>query len=520
MKIVIAQLKHETNTFSPVPTGLARFTRIGDEPPCGDAAVREYKNTGSAIAAMIDLAEQAGAEYRVPVAGNAPPSGPVQNEAYEWMVSRICEAVREGCDAVLLDLHGAMVTETYEDGEGELLKRLRQIAPTIPIGVALDMHTNLSNTMVTHADVLAGYQTYPHVDVYETGIRAAKPIIDWLKQKHLLRQQPANVSPLHVAYKAWGQVPMLPHVMRQSSLDSPNREIQARCKAIEAEGALAASVFVGFPHADIPIAGMSAMVIDPSDQARADRWRDELLHMCWQAREAFVYHIEALDESIARAKKLANTAVEGKPVVLLDHYDNCASGGTMDTMAVLDAMIRADLQNAAAFAICDPQAVQTLMKVGVGGEASLMLGGKHALSSLKRPGEPLKVSGRVKTLTDGQYRFRGPMARGERANMGAAAVLQVGGIEIAVISRHVEPFDINTLITLGIDPYSKKFLMLKSRVHWRAGLGELAGAVVECAGVGVCTSDYDSLSFHKVRRPIYPLDPVTSFQQGQVIQGG
>ena len=125
MKIVIAQLKHETNTFSPVPTGLARFTRISDEPPCGDAAVREYKNTGSAIAAMIDLAEQAGAEYRVPVAGNAPPSGPVQNEAYEWMVSRICEAVREGCDAVLLDLHGAMVTETYEDGEGELLKRLR-----------------------------------------------------------------------------------------------------------------------------------------------------------------------------------------------------------------------------------------------------------------------------------------------------------------------------------------------------------------------------------------------------------
>jgi microcystin degradation protein MlrC len=112
------------------------------------------------------------------------------------------------------------------------------------------------------------------------------------------------------------------------------------------------------------------------------------------------------------------------------------------------------------------------------------------------------------------------MARGERANMGAAAVLQVGGIEIAVISRHVEPFDINTLITLGIDPFSKKFLMLKSRVHWRAGLGELAAAVVECAGVGVCTSDYNSLSFRKVRRPIYPLDPATSFQQGQVIQGG
>ena len=520
MRIVIAQLKHETNTFSPVPTDLSRFSRIGDQPPCGADAVKEYRHTGSAIAAMIDLAEQAGADYTVAVAGNAPPSGPVQDAAYEWMVSRICDAVKAGCDAVLLDLHGAMVTERYDDGEGELLRRLRAIAPHIPIAVALDMHSNLSNTMVSNADLLAGYQTYPHVDVYETGLRAAKPVIDWLVSKRSGQQAAVHGGGQPIACKAWGQVPMLPHVMRQSSLDSPNREIQARCKAIEAEGALAASVFVGFPHADIPIAGMSALVIDPSDQARADRWRDELLAMCWEARASFVYQIEPLDEAISRAKQLAQHAAEGKPVVLLDHYDNCASGGTMDTTAALAAMIRADLQQAAAFAIFDPEAVQKLMTIGIGAETSLQLGGKLDLPSLKRQGEPLEVKGRVKTLSDGQYRFRGPMARGERANMGPAAVLQVGGIDIAVISRHVEPFDINTLVTLGIDPFSKKFLMLKSRVHWRAGLGDLAAAVVECAGVGVCTSDYHSLSFHRVRRPVYPLDLDTSFEAGQVIQGG
>lgn len=519
MTIVIAQLKHETNTFSPVPTPLSRFTRVGETPPCGEAAIREYRNTGSAIAAMIDLVEEAGMAYQIAVAGNAAPSGPVQTEAYEWMVSRICTAVEAGCDAILLDLHGAMVTERHDDGEAELLRRLRQIAPGVPIAVALDMHCNLSNSMVQAADVLAGYQTYPHVDVYETGVRAAKPIVDWLKAKRHVDAS-YQTSGNRLAFKSWGQVPMIPHVMRQSSLDAPNREIQARCRAIESEGALAASVFVGFPHADIPNAGMSALVIDPHDQSRADRWRDELLAMCWQAREAFVYPIEPLDASIARAKAFAASASMGKPVVLLDHYDNCASGGTMDTTAVLAAMIRADLQQAAAFAIFDPQSVQSLMALGIGAETTLALGGKHPLAALKLQGEPLTLTGRIKTLTDGQYRFRGPMARGERASMGPSAVLQVGGIEVAIISRHVEPFDINTLTALGIDPHSKQYLMLKSRVHWRAGLGDLAGAVVECAGVGVCTSDYNALRFQNLRRPIYPLDADTRFEPGQVIQGG
>lgn len=521
MKVIIAQLKHETNTFSPVPTGLARFTRVGDQPPSGELALREYRNTGSAIAAMIDLAEQAGADFVIPVAGNAPPSGPVQDQAYEWMVSRICDAVKAGCDAILLDLHGAMVTETYTDGEGELLRRLRLIAPSTPIGVALDMHCNLSQTMMQAADVIAGYQTYPHVDVYETGIRAAKPIIDWLLEQQSDKAEPGRArSGGPIAFKSWGQVPMLPHVMRQSSLDSPNREIQARCKAIEASGALAASVFVGFPHADIPIAGMSAVVIDPSDPSRADQWRDELLAMCWAARQAFVYTIEPIEVSMARAQELALNADKGKPVILLDHYDNCASGGTMDTTTVLEAMIRSDLQQAAAFAIYDPEAVQILMSIGVGGRATLKLGGKLEMPAIKKRGEPLEVTGRVKTLTDGQYRFRGPMARGERANLGPSAVLEVGGIEVAIISRHMEPFDLNTLTALGIDPFSKQFLMIKSRVHWRAGLGDLAGAVIECAGTGVCTSDYSVLDFRNIRRPIYPLDPLTEFKTGQIIQGG
>jgi microcystin degradation protein MlrC len=390
-----------------------------------------------------------------------------------------------------------MVTESHEDGEGELLRRIRAIAPTVPIGVALDMHTNLYDAMGQHATVIAGYQTYPHVDMYETGQRAGRAIFALLAG----RAKPTM---------AWGRRDMLPHVMRQGSDDSPNREIQARCKAIEAEGALCASVFVGFPNADISMAGLSAVVVADHNPEQAQRWCDELLQMAWAAREAFVYKIEPLAASIARAKELAATKPAGSgPVVLLDHSDNCASGGTMDTMTVLGAMLDAGLANAAAFAIFDPAAVQQMAAAGVGAEMTLDLGGKLDMPTIGLKGQPRRVTGRVKLLAEGLFRNRGPMGRGEMNSMGACGVLQmggIGGIDVVVISDHVEPHDLAAFTAVGIAPDRLDVLMLKSRVHWRAGLRSLAHAVVECAGTGVCTSDYELLAFKHVRRPIYPVD--------------
>jgi len=494
MKIVIAQMKHETNTYSPVPTPLARFAVGGGEPPEGDEARAFYKGTGSAIGAFIDLAESAGAQIVIPVAGNAWPSGLVEDAAYEHMASRICAAVAQGCDAVLLDLHGAMVTQTYEDGEGELLRRLREVNPSVPIGVALDMHTNFYPAIAQHATAVAGYQTYPHVDMYETGQRAGRAILALLNGQ----AKPAM---------AWGNRPMLPHVMRQGSDDSPNRELQARCKQMEREGALCASVFVGFPNADIHNAGLSAVVVTNGDAALARRWCDELLDMAWELRKAFVYEIEPLALSMKRAQALADAGKPGAgPVVLLDHSDNCASGGTMDTMTVLGGMLDAGLQDAAAFAIFDPQAVQLMIAAGVGAQITLSLGGKLDMPAIGLQGQPRTVSGRVKLVCDGRYRNFGPMARGEANDMGPTAVLDTGGVEIVVISNHVEPHDLAAFVAVGIDPARKRFLMLKSRVHWRAGLRPLAQAVVECAGTGVCTSDYAMLDFKRVRRPIYPVD--------------
>ena len=295
---------------------------------------------------------------------------------------------------------------------------------------------------------------------------------------------------------------MLPHVMRQSSLDAPNRDIQARAKAMEKEGALAATFFVSFPHADIPYAGVSSVVVTEGDAARARGLAEELLDMAWRSREQFVYRIEPLAQSLARARQM-----QGGPVVLLDHYDNCASGGTMDTMAVLGGILEAGMADVCAFAVFDPQAVQKMKEAGLGARVTLPLGGKMAMPALGLQGRPREVSGNVRSIVPGLYRNEGPMARGELADMGPAAVLDTGKVEIAVISRHVEPHDIAAFRTLGIDPEKKRYLMLKSRVHWRAGLGPIAKAVVECAGEGVCTSDYATLNFRRVRRPVFPLDP-------------
>jgi microcystin degradation protein MlrC len=486
MRLLIAMMKHETNTFSPVPTPLERF-----RPLYGEVAVRAIRGTGTGLGAYLDLAEREGAELVLPIAAGAPPSRPVEDEAYRHITDTICEAVaRGGFDGIMLDLHGAMVTESLEDGEGQFLKRLRAIDAKTPIAVSLDMHANLYDEIIANATVVTGYRTYPHIDTYETAKLAGEI---------LLRAIRGEVNPV----MAWGNVPMLPHVMRQGTDDHPNKELQQRCAAMSAEGALAASLFTGFPHADIANAGLSAVVVTDGDRKLAEELRDELLDRAWVEREAFVYEIEPLQQSVARAKAMPRG--EG-PIVLLDHYDNCASGGTMDTTVVLAEILRQGLDNVATFAIYDPEGVQQAIAAGVGSEITLSIGGKMVMPAIPVASPALTVTGAVKTISNGRYRNRGPMGRGVQMDMGPAVVLDTGAVEIVLISRHVEPSDLNCLLSLGIDPSQKRYVMLKSRIHWRAGLGKVAKAVVDCAGVGVCTSDYGQLQFKNVRRPIYPPD--------------
>ena len=492
MRLLLAMFKHETNTFSPVPTPFERFFRRSGGRLCeGQSAIDTYRATGTALGGFMDVAERLAAEFVVPVAAEAWPSGPVHDDAYRRISKLILDEVRKGgFDGILLDRHGAMVTQSTEDGEGAMLRRIRDIDPVTPIGVTLDMHANLYEAMVENATVITGYHTYPHIDVFEAGRRAAEL---------LTRAIAGEIRPV----MAWDNRPMLPHVMRQGTHAEPNKSLQRRCTALESGPALAASLFTGFPNADVMNAGVSAVVCTDNNPALAATLRDELLDQAWSAREQFVFEHEDLGQSVARASRIDNA-----PIVLLDHCDNTASGGTMDTTAVLAEILRQGLDQVVFYAIYDPRAAATAAKAGVGADIRLSLGGKTPMPALRSASHPIELHGKVKFVFDGRYRNHGPMSKGTLNDTGTTVVLDTGKVEIVIVSRHQEPNDINCLLSAGIDPLQKHYIVLKSRVHWRAGLGDIARDVVECDGLGVATSDYSQLEFKKVRRPVYPLDTI------------
>jgi microcystin degradation protein MlrC len=500
MRLLLATMSHETNTFSPVPTRLDRFCRDGATLLAGQAAIDHYRGTGTCMGGYLAMAEAAGAEVIVPVCASAPPSGPVDHEAYETMCGLItAEVAKGGFDALWLDLHGAMVAERFDDGEGELLRRIRAIDPSVPICVAYDMHANFFDAMVSTTQVITGYHTYPHIDQRETAERAATG---------LLRVMREGI----VSTRAWGRAPMLPHVMAQGTHMFPNKDLQDKCREWEESGrAVAASLFVGFPHADVANAGLSAVVVTDNNQADAQAMVDELLGLAWQARREFMFEVEPLETSVSRAKGLGRDGA--LPVVMLDHYDNCASGGTMDTTDTLREILRQGLEDVVFFGIYDPDAVQAAIAAGVGATVTLTIGGKLPMPQMPVQSAPLTVTGTVQTISSGSFRLKGGLTPGLRIYMGPTVVLDTGPVQIVLLSRHIEPTAQEMLQVLGIDPAKKRYVAIKSRVHWRADLGKIAREIVECAGVGVCTSDYGQLTFRKVQRPVFPLEPDLRWNQ-------
>jgi microcystin degradation protein MlrC len=486
MRLVIAMMKHETNTFSPVKTDWQRFRDWGAY--LGPEAGRAYDGTGMPIGAYLKLAREIGAEVVTPVAAEAMPSGPVAAEAYEMMSSAILDAVRQGCDAAMLDLHGAMVAATTPDGEGTLLERIRAIAPDLPIAVTCDLHANLTSRMVENCTALIGYKTYPHVDMYAVGEQVGRI---------LLRAMTGEIRPV----MGWARRPLLAQTLRMGTDDEPMKTLIALARAEEARGLLAATVFGGFPLADFADAGMSAICVADGDGGAARAAAERLMDAAWERRDELLYRPEPLEQAVARAKALS----EG-PVLLLDHADNVGSGGTQDVMTVLREVMRQGLEDVAVAAVFDPEAVRKMAAAGVGATVTLPLGGRTDMPAIDRRGEPLTVTGRVRTLSDGEWTVRGPMYTGVKVSMGPSAVLDTGTVQIVVVSRHHEPWDQGVFLSLGIDPKTKRYLLLKSRIHYRAGFAPLARATITLDGEGVTTSDNARLRFERVRRPIFPLD--------------
>ncbi len=496
-RYVVALIKHETNTFSPIATPLASFGH-GEGPAFGEAARARFAGTNTPMAAYLDLARRENAEVVTPVAAESWPSNKASRATFETLVRPLEDAVRAGCDAVLLDLHGAMVIEDCDDAEGEIVQRLRRIAPRLPIAVTLDYHTNLSGTLVDNANVIAGYKTYPHVDMYEAGMRAGGILVGALA---------GAVEPV----MAWGWRPLIASVMRHAPEDGPSGDILAFARRMEADGTvLAATLLPSFPHADTPHTGVSAIVVADARRGGREDARAVCAHMldvAWERRAEYAFHAPPLTESVARAKALG-LANPGAPVLLIDHCDNCGSGGAQDVMAVVAEILRQQLSDVAIAPIRDPQAVATMIDAGVGQPVRLALGGRTDMPAIGLAGAPLAVEGRVLTITDGAFTITGPMYTGIRTYLGRTAVLDTGRAQIVVTERPHEPFDVGVFTHAGIDPRQKRYLMLKSRIHYRAGFKPIAAHVVECAGEGVTNADLSVYPYRKLTRPIFPLDPM------------
>jgi microcystin degradation protein MlrC len=489
MKIVAARLNHETNTFSPVPTPLASFGPDG--PSFGAAAHRQAKGSRTALGAFIEAAERRGADMTVAVSATANPSGRVDAAAYERLAGAIVEAVRAGSDAILLDLHGAMVSERFDDGEGELLRRIRDFAPDAPLAVALDLHGNVTQAMVDAADVIVGFKTYPHVDMFETGVHAARLLFDWID---------GGPRP-HVA---WAQPPLLSHTLRSATGEGAMQRAVDQARGLERDGLLAATVFAGFSLADFQDAGVSVVTVGRSrDEAR--RAADGLARAIWQERDGFVYASAPLADSIAEAKRLKPQA-SGRPILLLDHGDNVMSGGTCDTTDVLQECLRQGLSNIGVGPLCDPAAVEVATAAGLGATVDVDLGNVRPLGLGTDPRPRMRVRARVRALTDGRFRITGPIYTGETWAMGRTAVLEAESFTAVVTGRPMEPLDLGVFTSTGLDPARFDYLVLKSRMYCRPSFVPLAGGLVECDSRGVTSSDYTLFRFERVRRPIHPLD--------------
>ena len=389
-----------------------------------------------------------------------------------------------------------MVAENSADGEGDLLARVRAAAPGAPIGVALDLHGNITPKMVANADVMVGFKTYPHIDMYETGEQAGRLLLAMV-QKHQR----------HVVL--WKRLPLMSHTLRSTTLLGAMQNAVESGRTAEVSGVAAVSVFAGFALADIEAPCVSVVVTSvdtPDAKAHAQAALEALADQIWAARADFSYRSESLTASLARAQAAAKGAE--RPVLLLDHSDNCMSGGTCDTMDVLEAALAQGLTDIAVGPLCDPEAVQILAQAGVGSEVELPLGNKIPLTSIGVTKQPVLLRGTVRHVSDGEYTITGPTYTGMRSSMGRSVHFDIGTAQIVVTERTQEPWDMGVFSCVGLDPTQHRFMLLKSRMYCRPVFGPLAAALVECDSAGVTSSDYALFPFRNVHRPVFPLDPL------------
>lgn len=489
-KVLVGGFKHETNTFSRLLTGLdayrARALHLGDE------IIAAYADTRTEIAAFLHACEKHGWQPVLSVVGDATPSGPVTREAFDTVAGAMLAAIdREGpVDAVLLQLHGAMVCEHTYDGEGSLLRLVRRkVGPGVPIGVTLDLHANVTSAMAHHADVIVSYRTYPHVDTYEIATECAEIIA---------RTLAGECHPV-VTLARGAMIDGLDH--GRTTTPGPMTEALDMARGMMREpGVLSVSVLAGFAKADIPDVGPSALVVSEGHEPRFHDMATRLMTYAWETRHRTSVKPLTAAEAVRTARSIGKV---GAPVVIADYADNPGGGGYSDSMGLVKAMLDAGLESAAVSPICDPEAAAACHEAGVGARLRLAVGGK--VDPLFGP--TIEAEGIVTALTDGRFRIEGPMQTGVHVDMGPSAVFKIGGVELVLASKRYQNYCLTFFSSLGIDPRQRAVLAVKSMQHFRAAYQPIAGEVlIVDEGNGITSGDIAKLPFKHVRRPIFPLD--------------
>lgn len=492
-RIAVGGFQHETNTFAPIKADMKAFETPGGWPALsrGEAMFSSVDGVHIPITGAVEFLRQAGAEM-VPLCwSNATPSAHVTQDAFEriskMMLDDLALARRDGLDGVYLDLHGAMVCEHAEDGEGELLRRVRDlVGPDVPVAVSLDLHANLTEEMVAYADVIDIYRTYPHIDMGETGARTAQ---------HLMKliQSGGRWA------KAFRRTEFLiPLNFGCTDIDPPRTLYNTDLTGLLAGDPklTALALAMGFPLSDIHAVG-PGLVAYGDDQSAADRAADALIDRVNAREAAFGERIFLPDEAVAEAKRLLALPGSG-PVVLADTQDNPGGGGTGDTTGLLRAMLAGGaglVPGGAAIGVFnDPESAARAHRHPVGTTVEFDLGGKLF------PGDtPLAGGFQIRSLEDGKFIGTGPMWGGARYEMGAYARLCRDGVDVVVASTAEQAGDQSMYRHVGIEPSAVGILAVKSSVHFRADFEPIARAVLTVAAPGPVFADPGTLSFRNAR---------------------
>jgi len=485
MRVVTGALSHETSTFTPVSTTRESFEeRFGYLR--GGEIIETFRGANTPIGGFIEGAAEHGFELIPTIYAEPHPSGPTPRALFDEILGELLDGIEAAgtIDGLLLELHGAMVVEGIDDGEGHILEAVRrEVGPRVPIVAQLDIHSNISYRMVALADVLVGRRTYPEVDMAERG-RECADLLNRILRKGLQPEMALCQIPM-----AWG--------MNQVSADKPMREAIDYLHQIKARpGIVSASIATCFPLADVPDMGASVYVVADGDRQVAQDAADEL--GAWIYSRRADWHL-SLPRTAALLPEVERAGLF--PVVFADRNDNTGGGSPGDSTGMLQTFIEAGLEEACILYIVDPEAIARCREVGVGRVCELEVGGK----SSHLQGEPCRMRAEVVALSDGAFNYDGPMYAGLAGKMGPSAHIVQEGIHVLLVTEREQPFDTAFARTLDLDPKTMRYIGVKSAAHFRAGFAEWAGAIYVVGEPGVHDITTAGLTFSHLGRNVYPL---------------